>query len=98
MSRKVHPEIARGRSLLVLSAPHAVRCDPNVFRKFPMSLRATARGDVPTATASVARAVIPYGSPYLLLSDRLGFWLGGTPPARTRRCAFVRLMLVPAAA
>jgi transposase len=37
-----------------------------------MSLRPTVSGDVPTSTASVARAAFPRGNPYLLLRDRLG--------------------------
>jgi transposase len=37
-----------------------------------MSLRPTVSGDVPTSTASVARAAFPRGKPYLLLRDRLG--------------------------
>jgi transposase len=37
-----------------------------------MSLRPTVSGDVPTSTASVARAAFPRGNLYLLLRDRLG--------------------------
>jgi hypothetical protein len=36
-----------------------------------MSLRPTLSGDVPTSTATIARAAFPRGNPYLLLCDRL---------------------------
>jgi transposase len=37
-----------------------------------MSLRPTVSGDVPTSTATVARAAFPQGNAYLRLRDRLG--------------------------
>lgn len=68
-----------------------------------MSLRPTACGTVPTTTATVARAVFPQGSPYLLLRDRLGtiftdaqfahlFASRGQPAACPWRLALVTLL------
>src|SRR5215208_2162993 len=37
-----------------------------------MSLRLTPCRDIPAATAAIARAAFPHGSPYLCLRDRLG--------------------------
>ena len=37
-----------------------------------MSLRPTPCRDVPAATAAIARAAFPHGSPYLRLRDHLG--------------------------